>query len=77
MGYDHDNKMIIIEQRNYFKPLDKVNIFCPGGDEYTFIIDKIYDEDLNLLECARHPRQIIKIPFEKELKINSMIRVIF
>lgn len=77
VGYDHDNKMIIIEQRNYFKPLDKVNIFCPGGDEYTFIIDKIYDEDLNLLECARHPRQIIKIPFEKELKINSMIRVIF
>ena len=76
-GFDKENKMIILEQRNYFKPLDKVNFFTPEGEEITLVIDKIYDEDGNLLEAARHPRQIIKIPYEKELPKNAMMRVCF
>lgn len=76
-GYDSQNKMLIIEQRNYFKINDKVNIFTPSNKDYTFVIEQIYDEENNSLECARHPRQIIKIPFPQELPINSMMRTYF
>ena len=77
LGYDKENKMIILEQRNYFETCDKVNFFAPDGEEVTLVIDKIYDEDGNLLEAARHPRQIIKIPYEKEISKNAMMRVCF
>lgn len=77
IGYDNKNKMLIIEQRNYFKINDKVNIFTPEKKEYTFTLENIYDEDNNPLECARHPRQIIKIPFSKAIPNNSFMRTYF
>lgn len=77
IGYDNKNKMLIIEQRNYFKLNDKVNIFTPEKKEYTFTLENIYDEENNPLECARHPRQIIKIPFSKEIPNNSFMRTYF
>ena len=77
IGYDEENKMIIIEQRNYFKKGDKINIFTPGGKEYTILAKELFDEDLNPLECARHPREIIRIPYEEKIEENSMLRVIF
>lgn len=77
IGYDNKNKMLIIEQRNYFKINDKVNIFTPEKKEYTFTLENIYDEENNPLECARHPRQIIKIPFSKEIPNNSFMRTYF
>lgn len=77
IGYDNKNKMLIIEQRNYFKLNDKVNIFTPEKKEYTFTLENIYDEENNHLECARHPRQIIKIPFSKEIPNNSFMRTYF
>ena len=76
-GYDENNKMIVIEQRNYFEKGDTVNIFTPSGEEYTLDVKDLYDEDLNPLQCARHPREILKIPYDKQIEKNSMIRVIF
>lgn len=77
ISYDEDNKMIVLEQRNYFKIGDEVNIFTPSLKEYNFVIDKIYDEEGNLLECARHPKQIVKIPYSEKIEVSSMIRVNF
>ena len=77
ISYDEDNKMIVLEQRNYFKIGDKVNIFTPSLKEYNFVIDKIYDEEGNLLECARHPKQIVKIPYSEKIEVSSMMRVNF
>lgn len=76
-GYDKENKMIIIEQRNYFEKGDTINIFTPSGEEYILEVKKLYDEELNPLDCARHPREILKIPYDKQIEKNSMIRVIF
>ena len=77
ISYDEDNKMIVLEQRNYFKIGDKVNIFTPSLKEYNFVIDKIYDEEGNLLECARHPKQIVKIPYSEKIEVSSIMRVNF
>lgn len=77
IGYDKENKMIILEERNFFKVGDKVNIFTPDGDEYSFVLDKIYNDDLEQIDCARHPREVIKIPFDREIPLNSIMRVDF
>ncbi|MGN0992660.1 MAG: U32 family peptidase [Bacilli bacterium] len=76
-GYDQKNKTLILEQRNYFKPGDKVTIFTPSNEEYNLEIKEIYDEEMNKLTCARHPKQKIKIKSEKQIPINSMMRVNF
>lgn len=76
-GYDQKNKILILEQRNYFKPGDKVTIFTPDGEECDLLVEEIYDEEMNKLTCARHPKQKIKIKSEKQFPINSMMRVNF
>ena len=76
-GYDKENNMTIIEQRNYFKQGDKAIIFTPQGKEEEIEFSHIYDENLNELECARHPREIIKIKTKTNYPENSMIRVKF
>ena len=76
-GYDQKNKILLLEQRNYFKPGDKVTIFTPDGEECDLVVEEIYDEEMNKLTCARHPKQQIKIKSEKKFPINSMMRVNF
>lgn len=77
IGYDKENKAIILEERNFFKKKDKVVIFTPEGDEHHLTLSSIYDEDMNELEQANHPKQIIKIKYDVEIPKNSMMRVNF
>ena len=76
-GYDDLNKAIIIEERNYFKKGDKVVIFTPHGDEYEMILEHLYDEDLNEINEANHPKQVVKIKSDFDIPKNSMMRVKF
>lgn len=75
-GYDDKNNCIILVERNYFKPGDKVEIFTPNGNIYQYTIDKIYDENMNIIEVARHPEQVLKLKFEHSIPKYSMIRLI-
>jgi len=75
-GYDKENDSLIVIERNYFERGDKVEIFTPEGNIYPYVIDKIYDENMNELEVARHPEQILKLKFDQELPSYSMIRLI-
>ena len=75
-GYDEENNCIILVERNYFKPGDMTEIFTPYGEVYKYKIDKIYDENMQELELARHPEQVLKLKFPHKLKEYSMIRLI-
>ena len=75
-GYDEENNCIVLVERNYFKPGDMTEIFTPDGDVYKYKIDKIYDENMQELELARHPEQVLKLKFPHKLKEYSMIRLI-
>ena len=74
LDYDKENGIITLTQRNYFSENDKVDIFTPSGKTYTFVIDKVYDKDMNDIGVARHPEEIIKIKFTGDIEIHSMMR---
>ncbi len=73
-GYDKENGCLILIERNYFKIGDDVEIFTPTGEVYKYKVYMIYDEDMNELEVARHPEQVLKLKFPEELAKYSMIR---
>ncbi len=77
LDYDKKTKYATIEQRNYFKPNQTINIFGPNNIDFDIKIDKIYDEDFNELAAARHPRQILKIKINQELEKDSILQVKF
>lgn len=72
---DYKDNYMILEQRNYFKIGDKIEIFGPKKDIITITIREMYDEENNPLEIARHPKQIIKIPLKKEVQKWDLIRI--
>lgn len=75
IDYNEETKEILLEQRNYFKPGDAVEMFGPGIETFSFIIPDIYDEDGNGLEVARHPRQIIKFKLDKPVFKDNIMRI--
>lgn len=74
-GYDKDNGCIVLVERNYFEPGDEVEFFTPNGEVYQYTISEIFDENMNKLEVARHPEQVLKLKFDIELPEYSMIRL--
>ena len=75
---EYSNNLIKIYERNYFKVNDKVELFTPKGESIIFDIDKLYDENMNLIDIARHPDDIYYIYLETDIQIEeySMIRLI-
>lgn len=75
-GYDQEKKELKLVERNYFKVGDEVEVFTPSGDIYPITISTIYDEDHNSIPVARHPEQVLFIPFIHEVESYSMMRLI-
>jgi putative protease len=72
--YDKENKMLIVEQRNYFEPNSLIEVFTPN-ETFNIHIDDIYDLDGNKLDAARHPLQMVKFKCEYELKPYDLLRL--
>ncbi len=75
IDYDDVNKIATIEERNLFKKGDYVEFFGPKMETFSYQINTIYDVDNNIIECANHPRMIIKLPVNNKLKKNDMMRI--
>lgn len=76
--YDKKKKLIKIYERNYFKIGDKVELFTPKGQVVPFIVEKLYDEQMNPVEIARHPDNIYYLYLDTSVDIlkYSMIRLV-
>lgn len=63
--YDDKSGVALIEQRNYFKIGDEIEVFGPGLRQRSFILDYMIDQDGKDVDIARHAQQQlkIKIPF--------------
>ena len=74
LDYDEKTNLAKLEQRNYFKKGDKVEIFGPDKS-YNFIIENIYDEEKNEIEIVRHPKQIVYLKVPKKVSVNDMMKI--
>lgn len=75
LEYNNKTKVAVIEQRNYFKKGDIVDIFGPKHETYTIKIDDIFDENNNIIDVVRHPRQVISMVIDKNIKSGDIIRI--
>ena len=75
LDYDSVNQTAIVEERNYFKKGDVVEVISPFKEAKSFVIPDLFDEENNLIEVARHPKEILKFKCEMTLKKGDMIRL--
>lgn len=73
--YDKDKLEATIEQRNYFKTGDVIEIIGPHKKPITITVPEIFDEEGKPLEVARHPREIIKFKTSVPLEKMDMLRL--
>jgi U32 family peptidase len=74
LDYNPETQIVTLQQRNYFKPGFEVEFFGPEIENFKQVVDKIYDEDGNELDVARHPMQIVKFKVDKPVYPNNMMR---
>ena len=77
LGYDEKSKEAIIEQRNHFKPGDKIIIFGPNNEYITSSINTIKNELGEELDAARHPGEIVRINCDRKVNKNNLMCVNF
>lgn len=74
LDYDEQSNIATIEQRNYFEPGDYLEFFGPSLPNTTYQVTKIFSEEGQELDAARHPQQILKIYVPFKLAKHDMVR---
>ena len=72
---DSKDGLVEIEERNTFKIGDEVEFFGPSIDTTSCTIEKIFDKDMNEIEKAVHPKEILYIKVGIDIPKNSMMRI--
>lgn len=75
LEYDEENKMVTLEQRNYFKVGDVVEFFGPNIETFTYQVAKIYDEEGKTIEIANHPKMVVRLPLDNKVSTYDMMRI--
>ena len=78
ISYDKENHLIQFYERNYFEVGDNIELFTPNGDHIEFKVEKLYNEDMESLDVARHPDDIYYLYLDTDIEIPeySMIKVV-
>lgn len=69
------NNKVLIEERNLFKVGDIVEFFGPGMEVFSYKIEKIFDEENQEIDVARHPGMLVYLPVLKDVPENAMMRL--
>lgn len=75
LDYDDQTNYATIEVRNYFKKGDEVQFIGPNIETFNYKINKIYNDQDEIIDVCRHPKSIIKIKVSKKLNKYDMMRV--
>ena len=60
-SYDESTGFATVEQRNYMKRGQEIELFAPKGDGFRQTLEEMFDEEGNPTETAPHAQQILKI----------------
>ncbi len=63
-----------IEQKNKFSQGDNIEIMLFNGENLQLIVKNIYDENMNPIVSAPHPKQRLYISLDAELPIGTILR---
>ena len=70
LNYDKNQKILYLKQRNLFSKGDKVILFTPEN-EFSFIVNEIYDEKDNLIEVANQADSYVKIKLDVDFEVDK------
>ena len=78
LDYDKEKHLVKITERNYFEVGNEVEIFTPKGDIISFKVDALFDEDMNPIDVARHPEEVLylHVPTDIDIEKDSMMRIV-
>ncbi len=78
ISYDHSRKLLKFYERNYFEVGDILEVFTPNGEHLEFTLEKLYNEDMESLDVARHPDDIYYLYLDTNYEIPeySMIKIV-
>ena len=74
LDYDKETGIATIEQRNRMFQGEEIEIFGPGKDFFNYTIEQMWDEEMNEIEVAPHPQQIIKMKINREVAKFDLLR---
>lgn len=74
LDYDEKTQICTLQQRNYFEVNEVVEFFGPNLKNTKYVIQEMYDENMNELPVARHPQQILKVKVPFKLCPWDMVR---
>lgn len=74
LDYDPITQLAKIEQRNYFKVKDQIEIFSPHHDNIIISVDELYNEDMERIEVANHPMEVLYLKVNYQVEKNDMGR---
>lgn len=74
LAYDKTKKIAHIEQRNKFVQGDRLEVITSKGENIEFIVQKMYNEEGELITSAPHPKQHIWVETDIEIGPNDIIR---
>jgi len=74
LDYDAKQGLAKIEQRNYFKKGEQIEIFSPYHPNLLLTVEELYNEDMEAIDIANHPMEILYLKTNLSLKKNDMGR---
>ncbi len=71
----YENGLVTATLKNKFLKGQELDCLEAGSAPFTVVAKELYDGDGNPIDSAPHPMMTVKIPFERPIKIGSMLRM--
>ncbi len=72
--YNEETGFVKIMQRNKFEVGDEIEFLRQKGSSISIKVTELYDEDMNPVESAPHPKQILYLKTDVPVKKYDMLR---
>lgn len=75
LSYNKETKTALIEQRNFFKVGDEIEIFGPLKEAITIKVTSLVNEEGESVDAARHPQEKLYMKVDADLTPYDILRV--
>jgi putative protease len=72
--YDPARGLALVEQRNRFARGEVLEVLLPGGETFSFTVTGLYDENMDPVDAAPHPRQRVFLSLPRPVLPWSLLR---